>query len=146
MQPTLIRIADEHPGPFTNRFEALQFIDLRRVVFLAGGDSGRAARYFFDRNFCLNLGHKTGARRPTQKRIAKNASETTNNIVVLSHLFPLQVGAARTPSPPYCGWAAELPSPIFGALTVRLLAQKIDSLYACPNAFGSTLDFGVFCG
>src|SRR5436309_15503075 len=64
MQPSLIRISDEHPRPFPDRFEAFKFVDLRRVVFLCGRDSGRAARYFFDRNFFLNLRHKSGPTDP----------------------------------------------------------------------------------
>ena len=43
MQPTLIRISNEHPGPFPDRLEAFELVDLRRVIFLCCGDSGRAA-------------------------------------------------------------------------------------------------------
>jgi hypothetical protein len=73
MQSTLVRISDEHPRPFPNRFEALQLVDLRRVIFLAGGDSGRAARYFFDRNFFLNLRHKSGPTDPQKKGYPETA-------------------------------------------------------------------------
>ena len=44
VQPPLIWVSNEHPGPFPDRLEAFQLVDLRRVIFLAGGDSGRAAR------------------------------------------------------------------------------------------------------
>ena len=66
MQSAFVRIADVHARPFPDRFETFQFVDLRRVVLLGGGDSGRGAD-FFDRNFLLNLGHKSGARRPTRR-------------------------------------------------------------------------------
>src|SRR5439155_8067271 len=114
MQPPLIRISDEHSGPFPDCFEAFQLVNLRRIIFLGGGDSSRAARYFFDRNFFLNLRHRSGAMRPTKKTIAGNGLETTNNLVVVSSLFPLQLGGASRQSPRYCGSAAELCLPVFG--------------------------------
>ncbi len=44
VQPPLIWVSNEHPGPFPDRLEAFQLVDLRRVIFLRGRDSGRAAR------------------------------------------------------------------------------------------------------
>src|SRR5882724_327663 len=113
MQPPLIRISDEHSRPFPDRFKTFQFVDLRRVIFLGGGDPGRAARYFFDRNFFLNLRHKSRAKRPSQMRIARNGLETTNNIVVLSRLFPLQVGGTKTLRPTILWFSAYGSDPCF---------------------------------
>jgi hypothetical protein len=62
MQPPFVRVPNEHSRPLPDCFEAFELVDLRRVVFLRGGDSGTNV---FDRNFLLNLRHKNGARRPT---------------------------------------------------------------------------------
>src|SRR6266481_1004354 len=92
VQTPLIRVPDKHAGPFANRLEALQFVDLRGVVFLCRADSGRAIwRQFVDRNFVLSLRHMQASNGPT-KRIPKNALETTNNLVIRATKFPLPVG------------------------------------------------------
>src|SRR5688572_32300138 len=41
VQAALVGIADVHAGALANRFETLEFIDLRRVVFLAAVNSDR---------------------------------------------------------------------------------------------------------
>ncbi len=59
MQTALVGVADVHPGSLAHCFQALQFVDLRGVVFLHRADSGHPiARQFFDRNFVLSLEHK----------------------------------------------------------------------------------------
>jgi hypothetical protein len=56
MQTPLIRVANEHSRPLSDRLEAFQFVDLRGVVFLRRADSSRSpARCFFDRNFFLSF-------------------------------------------------------------------------------------------
>ena len=70
MQSAFVRITDEHARPFPDRFETFQLINLRRVILLGGGNSGRGAD-FFARNFLLNLRHKSGAKRPTRSSIAE---------------------------------------------------------------------------
>jgi hypothetical protein len=39
VQSAFIRIANVHSGPFSNRFETLEFVDLRGVIFLTGSDA-----------------------------------------------------------------------------------------------------------
>ena len=58
----------------------------------------------------MNLGHKSGARRPTQNRIARNGLQTTNNIVAPKQLFPLRMGATRTQKPTMLWFT--IPAPI----------------------------------
>jgi hypothetical protein len=41
VQASLIRIANEHSRPFSDRLEAFQFVDLRGVVLLCCTDSSR---------------------------------------------------------------------------------------------------------
>ncbi len=64
MQSAFVRISNKHSRPFPDGFQTFKLIDLRRVVFLTGGDSGCCTN-FLDRNFLLNLRHRNGARRPT---------------------------------------------------------------------------------
>ncbi len=40
VQTAFIGVADIHAGPFPDRFETLQFVDLRGVVFLVFADAG----------------------------------------------------------------------------------------------------------
>jgi phosphatidylserine decarboxylase len=83
--------------------------------------------------------------RPTEKTIAINGLQTTNNLVVVSRLFPLQLGGASLPEPTIL-WFPELPLIIdFWQLDRTLLGFENRALYAPANASGSTLDFGVFC-
>jgi hypothetical protein len=42
VQTPLIRVADKHSRPLSDRFEALQFVDLRGVVLLRWADSSRS--------------------------------------------------------------------------------------------------------
>jgi hypothetical protein len=42
VQTPLIRVADEHSRPLSNRLEALQFVDLRGVVLLCCANSSRS--------------------------------------------------------------------------------------------------------
>ena len=42
VQTALIRVADVHSGPLSDRFETLQFVDLCGVVFLCCADSSRS--------------------------------------------------------------------------------------------------------
>src|SRR6266567_3381791 len=103
VQTSLVRVPDKHAGPFANRLEALQFVDLRGVVFLCRADSGHAIlRQFIDRNFVLSLRHMQ-ASNGLKERIPKNGSETTNNLVVQATNFPLPVGGGPRPKPRYCG-------------------------------------------
>ncbi len=82
VQPPLIRVSDEHAGSFANCLQAFQLVDLSGIVFLCRADSGRAeAGRFVDRNFVFCLQHIWAANGPTRK-IPKNASKTTNNLVV----------------------------------------------------------------
>src|SRR5438045_2263858 len=91
VQTPLIRVSDEHAGPFANRLEAFQLVDLSGVVFLRSADSGRAgSRQFVDRNFVFSLQHKRASNGPT-KKIPKNASGTTNNLVILRPNFPYRL-------------------------------------------------------
>jgi hypothetical protein len=65
VQTSLVGISYEHPRPFSDRLKTFQFVDLSGVVFLRCPDSSRAAaRWLFDRNFFLNLRHKSGPKRP----------------------------------------------------------------------------------
>src|SRR4051794_1792964 len=75
MQAALIRISDEHSGPLPDGFQAFQFVDLRRVVFLRSSDSGCATRGFFNRNLFLNLRHKRGPSDPEKTAYRKTASK-----------------------------------------------------------------------
>src|SRR5215469_6979481 len=45
MQPAFVRITDEHARPLPNGFESFQLINLRRVVLLSGGNSGRGVDF-----------------------------------------------------------------------------------------------------
>src|SRR5207247_2228051 len=144
-QPLLTRSVDGQSGPFPDRFETFYIAKLRRVIFLSAGNSGRAARYFFDQNFCLNLRHKSGAKRPTKKTIARNDLETTNNLVVLSKLFPLQVGDSQTPKPTILWFGGQRLGTNFWQLDRTLLGFENRALYASTNAYRSPLDLSAFC-
>src|SRR5438045_9151679 len=70
MQAALIRVADVHSGTFANGLEAFQFVDLRGIIFLAGGDAGGGVSSGFSEcNFVLSLGHK-GMSKQSEKRHA----------------------------------------------------------------------------
>ncbi len=82
VQTPLIRVSDEHAGPFADRLQAFQLVNLSGVVFLCRADSGRAdTGQFINRNFIFSLQHSKASNGPT-KRIPGNASKTTNNLVV----------------------------------------------------------------
>jgi hypothetical protein len=68
VQASFIGVSDEHPGPFSDSLKTFQLVDLRGVVFLRCPDSSRAtARRLFDRNFFLNLRHKSGPSDPDKR-------------------------------------------------------------------------------
>src|SRR2546421_11816338 len=97
MQSALIRIADIHSGALPDRFQAFEFVDLRRVILLRFVDAGGWARtIFFARIFVLGL-DSDGGSGWHRKKVSETSQKTPNNLVVSRVLFPLHIGVRTRP-------------------------------------------------
>ena len=105
VQTALVRVANVHPRPFSDRFQTFEFVNLRGVVLLQFVDDRKLALTSFGVGiFVVRIGENRGSRWH-RKNVAKSAEKTTNNLVVPSELFALYL-EGEAASRPTILWSA----------------------------------------
>src|SRR5690349_18674352 len=80
MQTALVRVADIHARALPDRFQPLEFVDLRSVVLLRFVNAGRLTRLIFLAQIFVVLRARDSGSGWHQKKVAKTDRKTTNNL------------------------------------------------------------------